>query len=109
MQQGTFIAGAAYFKDMHICSLQSRQTHHTTPPPTTPGSSTSPKKLVLVVAVALLDDQQRVLLAQRPPGRQMSGLWEFPGGKVSTAACSCCCQPSEHPHQLRMRSCSIMV
>lgn len=40
------------------------------------------KKMVLVVAVALIDQQQRVLLAQRPEGKAMAGLWEFPGGKV---------------------------
>lgn len=40
------------------------------------------KKLLLVVAVALVDDQGRVLLAQRPPGKALAGLWEFPGGKV---------------------------
>jgi adenine-specific DNA glycosylase len=39
-------------------------------------------KMVLVVAVALIDQQQRVLLAQRPQGKAMAGLWEFPGGKV---------------------------
>ena len=39
-------------------------------------------KLVLVVACALIDADGRVLLAQRPPGRAMAGLWEFPGGKV---------------------------
>ncbi len=38
--------------------------------------------LVLVVAAALLDADGRVLLAQRPPGKAMAGLWEFPGGKV---------------------------
>lgn len=37
---------------------------------------------VLVVAVALVDTDGRVLLAQRPPGKPMAGLWEFPGGKV---------------------------
>ena len=41
-------------------------------------------KLVLVVAVALVDADGRVLLAQRPPGRSMAGLWEFPGGKVES-------------------------
>jgi 8-oxo-dGTP diphosphatase len=40
------------------------------------------KPTVLVVAVALIDDQRRVLLAQRPAGKSMAGLWEFPGGKV---------------------------
>ena len=38
--------------------------------------------LVLVVAVALVDPAGRVLLAQRPEGKSMAGLWEFPGGKV---------------------------
>ena len=38
--------------------------------------------LVLVAAVALVDVEGRVLLAQRPPGKDMAGLWEFPGGKV---------------------------
>jgi len=39
-------------------------------------------KLVLVTAVALIDADGRVLLAQRPEGKSMAGLWEFPGGKV---------------------------
>lgn len=39
-------------------------------------------KLVLVSAVALIDADGRVLLAQRPEGKVMAGLWEFPGGKV---------------------------
>jgi 8-oxo-dGTP diphosphatase len=38
--------------------------------------------VVLVVAVALVDVDGRVLLTQRPPGKAMAGLWEFPGGKV---------------------------
>ena len=37
---------------------------------------------VLVVAVALIDADGRVLIAQRPQGKQLAGLWEFPGGKV---------------------------
>ena len=44
-------------------------------PPPAPG-------LVLVVAVALVDPEGRVLIAQRPEGKKMAGLWEFPGGKV---------------------------
>ena len=39
-------------------------------------------KVVLVVALALVDSGGRVLLAQRPAGKSMAGLWEFPGGKV---------------------------
>ncbi|MGH7060712.1 MAG: 8-oxo-dGTP diphosphatase MutT [Stellaceae bacterium] len=38
--------------------------------------------VVLVAAAALVDADGRVLLAQRPPGKSMAGLWEFPGGKV---------------------------
>lgn len=53
-----------------------------------PGPLSSPTdappaiRMVLVVAVALFDGEGRVLLAQRPPGKSMAGLWEFPGGKV---------------------------
>ena len=39
-------------------------------------------KIVLVTAVALIDVDGRVLLAQRPPGKSLAGLWEFPGGKI---------------------------
>jgi len=39
-------------------------------------------KMVLVSAVALIDVDGRVLLAQRPLGKSMAGLWEFPGGKI---------------------------
>lgn len=39
-------------------------------------------KLLLVVAVALIDADGRVLIAQRPQGKALEGLWEFPGGKV---------------------------
>lgn len=41
-----------------------------------------PKKMVLVAAVALIDGDGRILIAQRPEGKKMAGLWEFPGGKV---------------------------
>jgi len=40
------------------------------------------QSLLLVVAAALLDSDGRVLIAQRPPGKAMAGLWEFPGGKI---------------------------
>jgi 8-oxo-dGTP diphosphatase len=39
-------------------------------------------RVVLVAAVALVDGDGRVLITQRPEGKQMAGLWEFPGGKV---------------------------
>jgi 8-oxo-dGTP diphosphatase len=51
-------------------------------------------KLVLVVACALIDADGRVLLAQRPPGRAMAGLWEFPGGKM---------EAGERPEQALIR------
>jgi len=41
-------------------------------------------KIVTVAACALVDADGRVLLAQRPEGKPMAGLWEFPGGKVET-------------------------
>lgn len=50
------------------------------PPSASPAPA--PKPLLLVAAVALVDSDGRVLLAQRPPGKSMAGLWEFPGGKV---------------------------
>ena len=51
-------------------------------------------KLVLVAAVALVDADGRVLLAQRPEGKSMAGLWEFPGGKI---------EDSETPEAALMR------
>ncbi|WMT89252.1 (deoxy)nucleoside triphosphate pyrophosphohydrolase [Pelagibacterium sp. H642] len=39
-------------------------------------------KITLVVACALVDADRRVLIAQRPEGKQLAGLWEFPGGKL---------------------------
>ena len=42
------------------------------------------QSVILVVAVALIDPDGRVLIAQRPPGKTMAGLWEFPGGKMET-------------------------
>ena len=40
------------------------------------------KPILLVVAAALVDIDNRVLIAQRPPGKTLAGLWEFPGGKL---------------------------
>ena len=51
-------------------------------------------RLVLVAAVALIDVDGRVLIAQRPEGKSMAGLWEFPGGKV---------EPGEVPEAALMR------
>ncbi|PIE11064.1 MAG: 8-oxo-dGTP diphosphatase MutT [Rhodobacterales bacterium] len=51
-------------------------------------------KIVLVSAVALIDPDGRVLLAQRPEGKSMAGLWEFPGGKV---------EPGESPEAALVR------
>lgn len=51
-------------------------------------------KIVLVSAVALIDSDGRVLLAQRPEGKSLAGLWEFPGGKV---------EPDETPEQALIR------
>lgn len=45
-------------------------------------ASDEPLPIILVVAVALIDVDGRVLIAQRPEGKKMAGLWEFPGGKV---------------------------
>jgi len=42
------------------------------------------RDVLLVVACALVDVDGRVLLAKRPPGRSMAGLWEFPGGKLKS-------------------------
>lgn len=41
-------------------------------------------RIILVAACALIDVDGRVLIAERPPGKAMAGLWEFPGGKVET-------------------------
>ena len=52
------------------------------------------KPLVLVAACALVDVDGRVLIAQRPEGKQLAGLWEFPGGKV---------EPGEPPEEALIR------
>jgi 8-oxo-dGTP diphosphatase len=45
-------------------------------------TSDNGNSVILVVAAALIDPDGRVLIAQRPPGKAMAGLWEFPGGKL---------------------------
>lgn len=50
--------------------------------------------ILLVAAVALLDEDDRVLLAERPAGKSMAGLWEFPGGKI---------EPGERPEETLIR------
>jgi 8-oxo-dGTP diphosphatase len=55
---------------------------------------TAPRPLVLVAACALIDADGRLLLAQRPEGKSMAGLWEFPGGKV---------EPGETPEACLVR------
>lgn len=56
--------------------------------------STDPVSTLLVVAVALIDRDGRVLLAQRPEGKALAGLWEFPGGKID---------PGERPEAALIR------
>jgi 8-oxo-dGTP diphosphatase len=51
-------------------------------------------KTLLVAACGLIDPDGRLLIAQRPPGKAMAGLWEFPGGKV---------EPDETPEQALIR------
>lgn len=52
------------------------------------------KKILLVAACALVDGDGRILLAQRPEGKTLAGLWEFPGGKV---------EPGETPEETLVR------
>ncbi|SIR46213.1 8-oxo-dGTP diphosphatase [Rhizobium sp. RU20A] len=61
-----------------------------------PATSTTPagRKIVLVAACALVDADGRILLAQRPEGKSLAGLWEFPGGKV---------EPGETPEETLIR------
>ncbi|WP_417519114.1 8-oxo-dGTP diphosphatase MutT [Minwuia sp.] len=54
-------------------------------------------KLILVAAIALINDRREVLLAERPKGKAMAGLWEFPGGKV---------EPGESPEACLIRECA---
>lgn len=54
----------------------------------------SDKPILLVVACALVDADRRVLIAQRPQGKHMAGMWEFPGGKL---------EPGETPEAALIR------
>ena len=54
----------------------------------------SPRRILLVAACALVDADGRVLLAERPEGKALAGLWEFPGGKV---------EPGETPEETLIR------
>jgi len=54
----------------------------------------APINVTLVVACALVDTDSRVLIAQRPEGKTLAGLWEFPGGKI---------KPGERPEQTLIR------
>ncbi len=56
--------------------------------------SDAQRNILLVVACALIDADGRILLAQRPEGKSLAGLWEFPGGKV---------EPGETPEETLVR------
>ena len=59
-----------------------------------PDRNAAARPIILVAAVALIDTDGRVLLAERPAGKHLAGLWEFPGGKV---------QPGETPEVALIR------
>ncbi len=66
----------------------------TCPPPLV--NLDAPLPVVLVAAIALVDRDGRILIAERPAGKAMAGLWEFPGGKV---------EPGELPEVALIREC----
>lgn len=57
-------------------------------------TASRPKKMLIVAACALVDADGRVLITQRPEGKALAGLWEFPGGKV---------EPGETPEEALVR------
>ena len=57
-------------------------------------SAQPPLPLMVVVAAALVDPDNRILIARRPAGKMLAGLWEFPGGKV---------EPNESPEAALVR------
>src|SRR6185437_11972208 len=76
-------------------SISTRRSASRRPTAITTADLNSPAKpLLLVVACALVDADRRVLIAQRPEGKAMSGLWEFPGGKI---------EPGETPEAALIR------
>lgn len=58
------------------------------------GAAPAGKRLLVVVAAAMVDVDGRVLIAQRPAGKHLAGLWEFPGGKI---------EPGETPEAALIR------
>ncbi len=67
---------------------------HPDPPPHAGEGREGARPIVLVAAVALIDVDGRVLLAERPKGKHLAGMWEFPGGKM---------QPGETPEAALIR------
>ncbi|WP_309091462.1 8-oxo-dGTP diphosphatase MutT [Phenylobacterium sp.] len=61
------------------------------------------KPMVLVAAAALIDIDGRVLICQRPEGKQLAGLWEFPGGKVEAGETPEACLIRELDEELGIR------
>jgi len=62
-------------------------------------------KIVMVAAMALVDTDGRVLLAQRPPGKSMAGMWEFPGGKIESGETPEACIQREMKEELGVVLC----
>ncbi|MFT9017929.1 bifunctional GNAT family N-acetyltransferase/(deoxy)nucleoside triphosphate pyrophosphohydrolase [Acetobacter malorum] len=81
-------------KDHPVRVFEATRDDLDTPAGTQADGIAAPRKLVLVSAAALIDAQGRILLAKRPEGKSLAGLWEFPGGKV---------EPGETPEVALMR------
>jgi 8-oxo-dGTP diphosphatase len=62
------------------------------------------KPILLVAACALVDADNRVLLAQRPQGKSLAGLWEFPGGKIEPGETPEACLVRELEEELGLRT-----
>ncbi|MYJ70165.1 MAG: 8-oxo-dGTP diphosphatase MutT [Rhodospirillaceae bacterium] len=80
-------------------TIEARAAAFPVPAGCDPGESRGPaeapdRPVVFVAAIALVDIDNRVLIAQRPAGKDMAGLWEFPGGKV---------EPGETPEAALIR------